>query len=110
MVEMRFDEADGLFIAARLRALLEDIAHGRQEFRPRGHRFDGVEQGQKFEAHLAAPEGKGFDDDDIRAGLVECFEEQLAAAFKERVIDRVALLIGKAGKACIARKQCRQHN
>ncbi len=70
MVEMRFDEADGLFIAARLRALLEDIAYGRQEFGTWGHRFDGVEQGQKFEAHLPAPEREGFDDDNIRTGLV----------------------------------------
>ncbi len=29
---------------------------------------------------------------------------------KEFFIDRVAILIGKAGEPCIAGKQCRQHN
>ena len=63
-----------------------------------------------IEAHLAAAEGKGLDDHDVRPGLAEGGQQHVAAARLEGVVDRSAVQVGEAGEAGVARDHRRQRD
>ncbi len=107
-IEMIAQEADRLLVAPRLLLLLQNIAHRGVEPWLRVRFGNGVEQRQKLETHLPAPEGKCLDDDDIGCRLPECLQQKIAAAGQKLFADGVAGLIGEAGKTGTAGDHGRQ--
>ncbi|ENN85039.1 hypothetical protein RHSP_57688 [Rhizobium freirei PRF 81] len=109
-IEVIAKQPHGLLVPARLLLLLQNIAYRRIEPRLAIGLGNGIEQGQQLKAHLPPPEGKGFNDDDVRLGLPKRFEQKLAAARQKRLVDRVAGLVGKSGKAGAAGDHRRQRD
>ena len=95
-IEVALDQIDGFVVAAGFGALLQDIAKRCHDQRPLDALFNGRKQRQQFEAHLAAAERKGLDDDDIGPRPMIGAEQHAGAVVLEGLIHRGAVCIDEA--------------
>ena len=95
MVEVFLQEPAYLVCAARLVLADEDVADRRHDDGTMVAFACGTEEWQELESHLAPPEGKQLDHQDIRADVLKGVEHGCAALCTPQIVDGRAVLLQK---------------